>query len=76
MHAEDALPGELDERPAHELRPADDEDQLWIEGNERQRPSLPEFTSMVSTSLGTEPGGDLVERALAGAVRVDRAPEA
>ena len=70
VHAEDALPRERDERVAHELRPADDEDQLRIEGSDgRQR--LVGVDVRRLDDLRAEPGRNLVERALARAVRVD-----
>ena len=72
VHAEDSLLRERDERLADELRPADDEDQLRQEFPDRvQRLQGIDVTCLDQRRVETR--GELVERALARAVRVDRA---
>ncbi len=72
VHSEDALAREVDERVADELRPPDDEDQLGLElANCGDRLLRVYVTRLVDD--GSEPLGNFVERALAGAVRVARA---
>ena len=60
-----------DERVANELRPADDEDHLRLERSDG-RDDLGCVDVGCLDQLGTEPGCDVVERALARAIRVDR----
>ena len=74
MHPEHASRRESDERVAHELRPADDEDQLGLEPANRldRRPGV-DVTRL--DELRTELCRDLVERALTGTARVDGALE-
>ena len=72
MHSEDAFARELDERIPHELRPADDEDELRLElpdGGKR----LVRVDVARLVQHGAKASRDVVEGALAGAVRVDRA---
>ena len=60
-----------DERVADELRPADDEDHLGVEGaNGRDHLGCVDVGFL--DQICAKPGCDVVERALAGAIRVDR----
>ena len=72
MHAVDGAPCACDECLPDELRPADDEGHVRLERcNRRDRLGGVDVGRL--DQLGAEPRGDLVERALAGAVRVDGA---
>ena len=72
VHAEDTVASELDEGIAHELRPADDEDQVGVEQSHGRKGLVGVHVAGL-VEFSSEALRNVVEGALPRSVRVDRA---